>query len=166
MKFYPYQPPSMADLIYATLTSGRNTKAFRDILSERHLAKYKKSSIQVELSRLKKKQLVGHSPLGWFLTKSGKAKMQARNKMNYFQSPFPKGAPENTIVSFDIPETKRIYRDWLRTQLKIFGYNMLQQSLWIGPGPLPSYFIKRIEDFSIRKQIKIFKVKKSQDLMS
>lgn len=35
---------------------------------------------------------------------------------------------------------------------------MLQQSLWIGPGPLPEEFIKRLKDLKIKDCIKIFKI--------
>ena len=48
--------------------------------------------------------------------------------------------------------------DWLRNQLKIFGYKMLQQSLWQGPGPLPIEFRKRLDDFGIKKNVKTFKM--------
>ena len=60
----------------------------------------------------------------------------------------------------DIPEKDRFMRHWLRNKIKIFGYKMLQQSLWIGPGPLPSSFLKRLEDLDIKKNIKIFKITK------
>ena len=51
-------------------------------------------------------------------------------------------------------------RRWLRNQIKIFGYKMLQQSLWLGPGPLPPAFLKRLEDLKIRKNVKTFKITK------
>jgi len=60
----------------------------------------------------------------------------------------------------DIPEQNRILRNWLRNQIKIFGYKMLQQSLWIGPSPLPPPFLKRLEDLNIRKNVKTFKITK------
>jgi hypothetical protein len=40
---------------------------------------------------------------------------------------------------------------------------MLQQSLWIGPGPLPGSFLKRLEDLNIRKNIKTFKITKKNN---
>jgi hypothetical protein len=37
---------------------------------------------------------------------------------------------------------------------------MLQQSLWIGPGPLPSEFLERVNELKIRENIKLFNVQK------
>jgi hypothetical protein len=37
---------------------------------------------------------------------------------------------------------------------------MLQQSLWLGPGPLPQEFLKRLNELGIRENIKIFPIKK------
>jgi CRISPR-associated endonuclease Cas2 len=79
---------------------------------------------------------------------------------SYFLSPFNKNQQPNTIISFDIPEINRAKRNWLRNQIKIFGYTMLQQSLWIGPGPLPPDFLKRLNELGIRKNIKIISINK------
>jgi len=78
-------------------------------------------------------------------------------------STFPENSPHSMIISFDIPEKDRTMRRWLRNQIKIFGYKMLQQSLWIGPGPLPSSFLERLENLKIRKNIKTFKITKSNN---
>ena len=79
-----------------------------------------------------------------------------------FPNPFNENEPHTVILSFDIPEKDRIKRNWLRNQIKIFGYKMLQQSLWVGPGPLPAVFIKRLEKMSIRKHVKTFKISKKK----
>jgi len=157
-----YNSPSIAGLLLATLCSGRSKKRFYSILREQEFKKFNEASVQVTLSRLHKRKLVNYSPLGWALTKKGKAQNKKINTFRYIASPFKKDSPDTTIVSFDIPESDRKIRNWLRNQIKIFGYKMLQQSLWIGPGPLPSSFLKRLENLNIRKNIKIFsKVKKT-----
>ena len=150
--------PTIADLIFATLASGRSVKIFKNILFERQLIRYKKESIKVELSRLYSREYVNHSASGWFLTQKGKEHFRRTHLLNYFTSPFSKNEPHGMIISFDIPEKRRKVRNWLRNQIKIFGYKMLQQSLWIGPGPLPQNFLKRLEDLKIRKHIKTFKI--------
>lgn len=149
---------SIGDLILATLGSARNSRLFRQILSEKRLQKFKKESVRVTLTRLCKKGYIQNSDIGWFLTKEGEESMQKEKLLSYINSPFKKEAVHNMIVSFDIPEHSRIYRDWLRNQIKIFGYKMLQQSLWVGPGPLPLSFMKRLEILNIRKNIKTFKI--------
>ena len=77
----------------------------------------------------------------------------------YITSPFNSKSQKNTIVSFDISEGDRKTRNWVRNQLKIFNYEMLQQSLWFGPGPLPREFLTRLTDLRIRKNVKIFNTK-------
>ncbi|MCX6705115.1 MAG: hypothetical protein NT162_02145 [Candidatus Woesebacteria bacterium] len=151
---------SLADLLMATLGSGRSVRQFRSILSERKFNQYKKASIRVALSRLRSKGYVDNSVSGWSATKKGRKHAKNIRLFNYIASPFKGNQSSDVIISFDIPEKDRFIRHWLRNQVKIFGYKMLQQSLWVGPGPLPPSFLKRLEDLNIRKNIKTFKITK------
>lgn len=63
------------------------------------------------------------------------------------------------MVLFDIPERKRKIRNWLRLQLKMWDFKMIQQSVWLGKGPLPKEFIERLNVFGISKGVKVLKVK-------
>ena len=146
----------------ATICSGRSTRRFHAIIREREFNRYKKESVYVALSRLHSKGYLCRSDSGWSITQKGKKYNKDIRLLSYLPSPFQKNSPMHTIISFDIPEQNRIIRRWLRDQIKIFGYTMLQQSLWIGPGPLPSTFLKRLEDLNIRKNIKTFKITKSK----
>ncbi|MBI2631338.1 hypothetical protein HYW73_03985 [Candidatus Nomurabacteria bacterium] len=152
--------PSIADLLVATLASGRSTRRFYSILRERKFKKYSEGSLRVTLSRLHKRGLMQSSPSGWSLTTTGKLHSKKIKSFGYISSPFKKDSPNAVILSFDIPEPDRILRRWLRNQIKIFGYTMLQQSLWIGPGPLPHSFLKRLEELGVRKNIKTFSIVK------
>jgi len=154
--------PSISDLLIATLASGRSARRFHAILREREFKKHKENSVQVTLSRLRKKKYVNHSSSGWSLTKTGRYHGKQKRLLEYLPSPFGENSPDTTIISFDIPESNRAIRNWLRNQIKIFGYKMLQQSLWIGPGPLFVSFLNRLEELKIRKCVKIFsKIKKT-----
>lgn len=62
------------------------------------------------------------------------------------------------LVLFDIPEKKRKTRNWLRLQLKLWDFEMLQQSVWLGRGPLPKEFTDRLNSLDISKCVKIFKI--------
>ena len=148
------------DLIIAMLCSGRSTRQFYSIIREREFKRYKKESVRVSLTRLHKKGYLNNSEKGWSLTKKGKIYSKKIALYSYIQSPFTKEDLDNTIISFDIPEPNRVTRNWLRNQIKIFGYKMLQQSLWLGPGPLPKDFFKRLEELEIRKNVKIFSINK------
>jgi len=158
MKENDYNSPSIGDLLIATLTSARNPLLFHKILRERQYKNYKERSVRVALSRLYKKGYLYKSKSGWIISEKGTTKGKQIKLLSYIASPFNKNSPQNTLCAFDIPEESRFIRDWLRSQLKIFGYKMLQQSLWIGPGPLPSPFTERLEKLGIRKNVKTFKI--------
>jgi DNA-binding transcriptional regulator PaaX len=158
-----YNSPSIGDLLVATLCSAKNTRRFYAIIREREFKRYNKKSVRVALSRLHSKGYVNNSVSGWSITKKGKKYSQNIRPLEYITSPFAKDSPPSMIISFDIPEKDRAKRHWLRNQIKIFGYKMLQQSLWIGPSPLPLSFLKRLEDLGIRKNIKTFKITKGNN---
>ncbi len=147
---------TLGDYIIAFLSSARSTRVFHRILREKRIKRYKTGSVYAELSRLKKKQLINQNNKGWFLTEKGKIYKKPYSPLEYISSPFTKESPKNIIVSFDIPETKRHARRWLRNQLKIFGYTMLQRSLWKGPGPLPKECLSRIQKLGIKDSVKFF----------
>jgi|SRR3989338_3759617 len=153
-----YNSPTIADLLMATLRSGRSVRKFNKILYERRLKRFKKESIRVVLSRLSLRGYVDNSTAGWSLTKKGEIKAEKKMLFAYIPSPFGNNSSSHTIIAFDIPEKDRAVRRWLRNQIKIFGYKMLQQSLWIGPGPLPTLFLKRLEELKIRKNVKTFRI--------
>ena len=71
---------------------------------------------------------------------------------------FPKDAPKNLIVMFDIPESKKGEREWFRWHLKRGGYVMIQKSVWVGPSPLPKEFLKYLETIGLKDLIKTFKL--------
>jgi DNA-binding transcriptional regulator PaaX len=158
-----YKSPSIGDLLIATLNSAGSTRRFYAIIREREFKRYKKESVQVALSRLNKKGYISSSSVGWSITEKGKKVLKKNILLSYIESPFTEKSPTNMIISFDIAEKDRILRNWLRNQIKIFNYKMLQQSLWIGPGPLPLEFLKKLEDLKIRKNIKTFKIARNHN---
>lgn len=119
------------------------------------------ASIRNTLTRLRKKGLVKKTQTGWSssnlinsvlknnINELDKIKLQAsKNKKN-----------GEIIVMYDIPEYLRSKRDILRDGLKVLDFKQKQQSVWIGPAPLPEEFIKFINDLKITKYINFFKVK-------
>jgi len=162
MNYKQKYSPTISDLLIATLFSCRSSYQFHKIIRQREFERYKKESVQVSLSRLNKKGYLKKSNNGWLLNQKGISYAKEIYLFSYISSSFKENSPANTIISFDIPGPKRTTRDWLRNQIKIFGYKMLQQSLWLGPGPMPSEFLKRLDELNIRKNIKIFSVKKKE----
>ena len=153
---------SISDILIAFLCSARSSRRFYEIIREREFSRHNKNSIKVGLSRLNKAGYVKNSSTGWLITKKGFTRATHINLFTYIVSPFKKDSSRNTLVSFDIKEEDRKLRAWLRNQLKIFGYKMLQQSLWFGPGPLPTAFKDKIDEFGIKENVKIFSIIKKQ----
>lgn len=97
----------------------------------------------------------------WQLTEAGKEYFETNRRLGMkFHSPFPLKSPKNLLLMFDIPETKRDERNWLRWHLKEFQYLMLQQSVWVGPSPLPKKFLEHLKNFKLDNCIKTFKLAK------
>lgn len=149
---------SMVDIIFAMLGSNRNPVAFRRILRERKFARYKDKSINTTLYRLRKQGFTENTSSGWLLTRKGHQYVDEKNRLSYLPTPFKGKEKTKLMIAFDIPVQDKIIRDWLRNQIKIFGYKMVQQSLWVGPGPLPKAFKARLKLLDIKEKVKIFKI--------
>ena len=122
---------------------------------------YSKNSLSGTLSYLHKNGFIEGSDFGLQITHKGqryiKKKMDSLKKF-YFN--FNKNTPKNLMVMFDIPETKKAEREWLRWHLKKFNYSMIQKSVWVGPSPLPKEFLDYIEKIKIKDGLKTFKLAK------
>lgn len=124
--------------------------------------RYSQNSAKNTVARLRKKGLVEVKNNMWVLTKNGKKYFENKRKLSLkFSSPFVLNYPKNLLLMFDIPESKRAERNWLRWHLKEFQYVMLQQSVWIGPSPLPQKFKTYLKEIGIEKCIKTFKLAKA-----
>jgi DNA-binding transcriptional regulator PaaX len=121
--------------------------------------KYENHSFNNAVSRLNKKELIEKINGKWMLTKSGKEYFENKNKLAIkFHSPFVFNAPKNLLLMFDVPESKRAERNWLRYHLKEFQYHMIQQSVWVGPSPLPKNFKEHAKNIGLNKFVKTFKL--------
>jgi len=126
--------------------------------------KYSQNSLSGTLSRLHKDGFVEKSGEGLILTIKGQKYIKKKiDSLKHFDYKFEKGVPKNLIVMFDIPETKKAEREWLRWHLKRFDYSMIQKSVWVGPSPLPKEFIDYIENIKIKDGFKTFKLAKEYD---
>ena len=156
MNNYSPEKTSFQDFLIAFLCSARSSKRFFQILNERACKKRSRNSTQGTLNRLKKKGFITNNKNGWSITENGKSYYEKKLLLSPLISPFPKNSPKNILFAFDIPENNRHLRNWLRQQLKIYGYKMVQQSLWQGPGPIPKEFKERVRKLDIVKNIKLF----------
>ncbi len=69
-----------------------------------------------------------------------------------------KSGPKDLLVIYDIPDNKKIERDWFRRQLKSFDFIMIQRSVWVGPSPLPIEFLSYVKSIGLNIEFKTFKL--------
>ncbi len=147
---------SFSDFIISHLLSCSSMKIQKEILYElvKKRRMLNKSSFNKNLYRLKNKGVLDFG---------SKKDIIINRKALKGHTLFSKIKAEPTgdtrvIVLFDIPEKKRKIRNWLRLQLKLWDFKMLQQSVWLGKGPLPHEFTDRLHSLGIHKGVKIFKI--------
>jgi hypothetical protein len=130
----------------------------------------KKERLSKLLSKLKREGFITktgkNQKLGcWAITGRGKIKEQ-RLQQNAFAKPLyqVEKSKETHIIVFDIPETLRRERDWLRGVLKNFELKMLQKSVWVGKVTLPGEFFDDLRRRGILDYVEVFAVTKGGTL--
>ncbi len=125
--------------------------------------KYRTGSVRATFSRLLADGLVEDCG-DLRITVKGKEYIKRKiDSLKQFDFRFAKDAPKNLMVMFDVPETKKAEREWLRWQLKKFSYLMIQKSVWVGPSPLPKEFMEYVEEIGLKDSLKTFKLAKGYD---
>lgn len=123
---------------------------------------YKKQSINNTIYKLNKNGYISKDNDCILLSPKGRKYVENKKvRLMTFDSPFEKNSPRNLLVMFDIPEDKKAEREWFRFQLRQFGYNMIQKSVWVGPSPLPKEFLDYVKNLKLKDCIKTFKLAKS-----
>ena len=117
------------------------------------------------ISKLKRDGLIeqkgGRGSL-WKVTKKGKERSKrSKTKLsNLSWVNEHEKSPVVIIVSYDIPETFREERRWLREILKLLDYEMVHKSVFVGGTRLPEEFFRELENKKILEGVHIFEVGK------
>lgn len=124
---------------YADLPSA--SSAFSNIPRKR--PEIKPVTIRQSILRLRKQGFVEKRGDQYKLTEKGKQLgkyiLERKTLIN------KKWDAKYRIVIFDIPEEKKEQRSWLRQELYLLEYRLLQESVFIGKHPLPKSLIKSIK---------------------
>jgi len=121
-----------------------------------------KQKLYSALNRLKKDGLVEKNKNLWEITKDGTIKLhnlikkseQDTIKNNIIKT--SKKIQNIIVVSYDIPRIYQKERKWVIEILKILGFQMAHQSVWIGKIKLPQEFFEELNKKGILKYFKIF----------
>ncbi len=131
----------------------------RDYLTR--IKTFKDETLRKTLSRLKKRGLVENPKSIWRITKKGRdyitTKLADRLNFHGVYKQSLKTRAKSMIIAFDIPESYRRAREWLRYELRLLGFELLQKSVWIGPSPLPKEFIEAINELNLISYMKFFR---------
>ena len=122
---------------------------------------FKESTFRTVLSRLKKQGLVENESRGiWRITAAGKRHVGTvqEDKAKYENFLKNHAKRRDTIIIFDVPETRRKLRDYLRAELIALEYKQLQKSVWIGGGPLPEAFMRYLKTAGLMQTVHIFTI--------
>jgi len=123
---------------------------------------YKKQSVNNAIYQLNKNGYIcKDNNFVSLLSKGRKYVEKKQARFLIFDSPHQKESPKNLLVMFDIPEVRKVEREWFRFHLRRFGYEMIQKSVWVGPSPLPKDFLDYLKYIKLLECIKTFKLAKS-----
>lgn len=145
---YPGGYRVIYDIIYDGQAPGKNKK------------KSSENILRATLSRMKKDGLLRNKKRGWSITLEGEELLDRKNSdiKKFFpnQETFKQDQEKRLIVIFDIPEKKKRYREWLRSELVGFGFELVQKSVWLGP-VLPREFVEYLSEIELLIYIKFFR---------
>lgn len=148
--------PRITDSILAILVSATSRSVERSVLFRRIEARYPihRKSFNTTLHRMKKKNIISSDrDTVRLMRKKG---IITTDEFEYIYRTEVK--EEKVIVIFDIPETHRKHRDWIRAQLKMWNFTMIQKSVWMGHAPIPKKFISRLISWKLDRHVKILNV--------
>jgi len=147
---------------------GRKVEEVRNrstLIKQKTISKKERHNFHSLLSYLKKDGLIEKKGGEWHITEPGKDKLHSYDK--YPDSKYTGDTNNNLIiVAFDVPESERYKRDWLRSALKNMGLKMVQQSVWAGKRKLSKKFLDDLHKMNSAQYIDIFTVTKSGSLRS
>lgn len=110
---------------------------------------------------MKKAGLLINKSRIWSITQKGKEFLSLKergnkNFINWEEFQDNRAKARTLMVIFDIPEKKKKYREWLRDQLVGMGFNMIQKSVWFGPG-VSKEFVEYLDELRILKFVRFFR---------
>ncbi len=148
--------PRLTDSILAILVSATSRSVERSVLFSRIEARYpvNRKSFNTTLHRMKKSNVISSDRDT--VTLMRKKGIIITDEFEYIYRTEVK--KEKVLVIFDIPETHRKHRDWIRAQLRMWNFTMIQRSVWMGHAPIPEKFVLRLVSWKLDKQVKMLKV--------
>ncbi len=116
---------------------------------------HSRGTVSVTLHRMKKNKLVSISgpkkKAIWRITQKGKSHFKNIEK----GISLPPEDGKTRVIMFDIPEDRRVERNWLRGELSACDYTPLQKSVFMGTRPLPTRLLEELESRGLLSHIHV-----------
>lgn len=125
----------------------------------RNRQKISKLLYKLQKDGLIKKESTGEKKF-WQITGKGGQKL-ATMRLHAKPQYSTEQSNEIKLIIFDIPETERRNRNWLRETLKYLRFTMLQKSVWIGKTILPEEFLADLHQRRLVPYVEIFAITKT-----
>ena len=127
---------------------------------------YKYQTLANRCSDLKSRGYVKEINGSYLITYKGEEYLNKKenNDFKKFISEKKETDPKDLLILYDIPQNQTSARNWFRRELKKFNFVMIQRSVWVGPSPLPSDFLKYVKEIKIEDNFKTFKLAKGYNL--
>ncbi len=118
-----------------------------------------KRRFYILLYRLKKDGLISVEDKNISITNKGKDALKSfSNKNNVPVGKYKDKAVDSKewkIILFDIPESFKQKRDWLRSVLRELEFRMVQRSVWVGNKEIPESLIEDLKNMEILQFVEI-----------
>ena len=125
----------------------RKIKLEKDIKYLSQVIYYLKKKGYIRVEKLSGKQ-------GVLLTKKGDERVLRIQRKLGFQPKRKDGKWQ--MIIFDIPEEKKKLRELLRSTLRFFGYEYLQDSVWVCPYDVEKETEKFLQENSLDEYVRVF----------
>jgi DNA-binding transcriptional regulator PaaX len=121
-----------------------------------------KSAIYSSIVRAKRLGYIDGAKKEYYLTEKGRLyAKKIKHRLKVFSPPSQISKNKDLLLMFDIPEDRKGERDWFRYHLRMFGFEMVQRSVWVGSSKIPPEFIKYLKERKLDKYVMTFKLAKS-----
>jgi len=115
-----------------------------------------KENLRVTLWRLERKGLIEKKENKYFLSLLGKKFFTNQEQPKQWDGKW-------RLITFDIPETKRGSRIWLRANLIHEGYDTIQKSVFLGKNPIPRRMIEEMKEREILSCVRLIVIGEIDD---
>lgn len=160
------RPDVSAAHIILLILAHRGPSLFRELLRQRDVhalgIERTENSFYTAVARLKRRRQVVRNAKGEYeLTPAGEyAALKAFVRKELVATERRVASPPRwdgkwRLVFFDVPESRRAVRDYVRNILKRLGFKEFQRSTWMHPHKLPGFLAKMLADPQLRKYTRV-----------